>query len=139
MKIDAAVGLACDGAADGIDDRQCGVPAALRLVKRTQGVGRLARLTEHEDECPIVERRVAIAELAGVFDLDGQMSEPLDQVLTDQGRVPARAARRQDDPPHAAELAGRKVQTAELSRRLGAAEPAAAGVDRPSRAARESP
>ena len=129
MEIDAAVGLACDGAADGIDDRQCGVPAALRLMERTQGVGRLARLTEHEDQRPIVERCVAIAELAGVFDLDGQMSEPLDQVFAHEGRVPARAARRQDDPPHAAELAGREVQAAELSGRLGAAEPAAAGVD----------
>ena len=129
VEIDAAVGLACDGAADGVDDRQRGVPAALRLVERTQGIGRLARLAEHEDQRPIVERGIAIAELAGVFDLDGQMGEPLDQVLADQGRVPARAARRQDDPPHAAELPGRQVQTAELSRRLGAAEPAAAGVD----------
>ena len=129
MEIDAAVGLAGDGAADGVDDRQGRVPAALGLAKRAQGVGRLARLAEHEDERPVVERRVAIAELAGVFDLDRQVSEPLDQVFADQGRVPARAARGEDDPAHPAELAGREVQAAELRRRLGAAEPAAAGVD----------
>ena len=106
-----------------------GMAAALGLAERTQGVGRLARLAQDEDQRPVVERRVAIAELAGVFDLDGQMGQPLDQVFAHQGRVPARAARREDDPAHAAELAGREVQTAELRGRLGAAEPAAAGVD----------
>ena len=37
VKIDAAVGLACDGAADGIDDRQCRVPAALCLIEARPG------------------------------------------------------------------------------------------------------
>ena len=106
-----------------------GCPRRLASRRRAQGIGRLARLAEHEDERPVVERGVAIAELAGVFDLDGQVGEPLDQVLADQGRMPARAARREDDPPDAAELAGREVQPAELRGRLGAAEPAAAGVD----------
>ena len=118
VEIDAAVGLAGDGAADGIDDRQRRVPPALRLVESTERIGRLARLAEHEDERPIVERGVAVAELAGVFDLDGQMGEPLDQVFADQRRVPARSACGENDSPDAAELTGREVQTAELRRRL---------------------
>ena len=106
-----------------------GMPAALGLAQSTQGVGRLARLAQDEDQRPVVERGVAVAELAGVLDLDGQVGEPLDQVLADQGRVPARAAGGEDDPADAAELAGRQVQAAELRRRLGPAQPAAAGVD----------
>ena len=130
VQIDAAVGLASDGAADGIDDGQSGMPAALGLVEGTQRIGRLARLAEHEDECSIVERRVAIAELAGVFDLDGQVREPLDQVLADQGRVPARSARGEDDAPRPGGAGGlRGSSPPKLGCRLRAAEPAAAGVD----------
>ena len=44
-----------------------------------------------------VDRRVAVAELAGVFDLDRDAGELLDQVLADQGRVLAGAAGGEDD------------------------------------------
>ena len=106
-----------------------GMAPPLRLAQGAQRVGRLARLAEDEDQRPVVERGVAIAELAGVLDLDRQVGQPLDQVLADQGRVPARAAGGEDDAADPAELPGRQVQAAELRRRLGAAEPAAAGVD----------
>ena len=69
-----------------------GWPAPLGLAEGAQRVGRLARLAEDEDQRPVVERGVAVAELAGVLDLDRQVGEPLDQVFADQRRVPARAA-----------------------------------------------
>ncbi len=106
VEVDAAVGLAGDRAADGVDDRQGRVAAPLGLAQRAQGVGRLARLAEDEDQRAVVERRVAVAELAGVFDLDRQVGQPLDQVFAHQGRVPARPAGGEDDPAHPAELAG---------------------------------
>ena len=129
VEIDAAVGLAGDRAADRVDDRQGRVSAALGFSQGAQRVRRFARLAQHEDQRPIVERGVAVAKLAGELDLDRQVCEPLDQVFAHQRRVPARPARREDDPPHAAELAGREVQPAELRGRLGPAQPAAAGVD----------
>ena len=128
VEVDAAVGLAGDGAADGVDDRQGRVPAALGLAQGAEGVGGLARLAEDEDERPVVERRIAIAELAGILDLDRQVGEPLDQVLADQRRVPARPAGGEHDAADAAELAGREVQPAEDRGGLGAAEPPSAGV-----------
>ena len=106
VQVDAAVGLAGDRAADGVDDRQGRMPPPLRLAEGAQRVGRLARLAEDEDERPVVERGVAVAELAGVLDLDRQVGQPLDQVLADQGRVPARAAGGEDDPADPAELRG---------------------------------
>ena len=129
VKIDAAVGLAGDRAADGVDDRQRRVSAALGFSQGAQRVGRLARLAEHEDQRLIVERCVAIAEFAGKFDFDGQMRQPLDQVFADERGVPARAARRKHDPPHASQPPSGDVQAAELRGRLGPAQPAAAGVD----------
>ena len=100
-----------------------GMPLPLRLAERAEGVGRLARLAEDEDQRAVVERGVAVAELAGVLDLDGQVGEPLDQVLADQRRVPARAAGGEDDAADAAELAGASGsarRTARSPRRGGA-------------------
>ena len=105
------------------------MPAPLGLAEGAERVGGLARLAEDEHQGAVVERRVAVAELAGVLDLHRQVGEALDQVLADQGRVPARAAGGEDDAADAAELAVREVQAAEDRGGLGAAEPAAAGVD----------
>ena len=40
----------------------------------------------------LVERRIAVAQLAGVFDFDRNAGQLFDQVLADQGRVPTGAA-----------------------------------------------
>ncbi len=116
-------------AAHGVDDRQGRVPAAFGLAQGAEGVGGLTRLAQHEDERAVVERRIAIAELAGVLDLDRQVGEPLDQVFADERRVPARPAGGEHDATDPAELACREVQPAEDGGGLGPTEPAPAGVD----------
>ena len=75
-----------------------------------------------------VERRVAIAQFAGVFDFDRDAGEFLDQVFADQRRVPARAAGGEDDAVDAPQLLRRQVQAAEHGRRLVVVEPAAQRV-----------
>ena len=62
-----------------------------------------------DDERVLVDRRVAVAELAGVLDLDRQAGEFLEQVLADDARVVARAAGGEDDPrrPRGAAAASR--------------------------------
>ena len=72
-----------------------------------------------------VDRRIAIAQLAGVFDLDRNAGERLDQVFADQRRVPARAAGGEHDPVDRPQLLRREIQAAEHGRRLVAVEPAA--------------
>ena len=106
VEVDAAVGLAGDRRADDVADGQRRMPPPLRLAEGPERVGRLARLAEDEDERPVVERGVPVAELARVLDLDGQVRQPLDQVFANQGRVPARAAGGEDDAADAAELRG---------------------------------
>ena len=129
VQVDSAIGLAGNRRAHGVHDRQRGMAPPAGLAEGAQRVGGLARLAEHEDERAVVERGVAIAKLAGVLDFDGQMRQPFDQVLAGHRRVPARAAGREDHPAHPAELPRRQVEPAEPSGRLGASQPAAAGVD----------
>ena len=104
------------------------VALALRLAQGGQGVGRLARLREGDDDGVAVDGRIAIAELAGVLDLDGNAGELLEQILADQGRVIAGAARRQDDALDLAQLLRVEVQAAEVGAAFVIVEPAAQGV-----------
>ena len=62
-----------------------------------QGVGRFARLGDAEDERPAVHDEVARAELGGVFDLDGDVGQRLEEVLPDEAGVVGRAAGDEDD------------------------------------------
>ena len=128
MEIDAAVGLLGDRAADDVADAQGGMPFALHLPQRGQGVGRLAALRDGEKERVVVQRRVAIAEFAGVLDFDGQPGQRLDLVLAHQGGVPTCAAGGHDAASDREELLRREVQAAELRRGGVRVEPAAHGV-----------
>ncbi len=66
--------------------------------------------------------------IGGVLDLDRDAGELLEQVFADQRRVVAGAARRQDESLGPAQLLGVQVQTAEVGRGVGGAEPAAQRV-----------
>ena len=101
---------------------------ALRLAQGGQRVGRLAGLRDGDDDGVAVDRRIAIAELAGVLDLDRDAGELLEQVLADQGRVVAGAAGGQDDALGPAQLLRVEVQAAEVGGGVGLVEPAAQGV-----------
>ena len=128
MQVDAAVSLAGDRTADDVAQRQRRVALALRLAQGGERVGGLAGLGDGDDDGVAVDRRVAVAELAGVFDLDGDARELFQQVLAHEGGVVAGAARRQDDALHLAQPARVDVEAAEVGGRVGLVEPAAQGV-----------
>ena len=72
-----------------------------------------------------VDRRIAVAELAGVLDFDRHAGEFLEQVFADQPRVVARAAGGHDDAVDLAQLLRREVQAAEVGGGVVVVEPAA--------------
>ncbi len=57
-----------------------------------QGVGGLPRLRDGDDQRAAVQHRVAVTELAGQLDLDGQPGPVLDRILGQQPGVIRRAA-----------------------------------------------
>ena len=106
MHVDATIGFAGDGAADDVHDGQGAVAAAFRLAQGGQCVGSLAGLRDDEQDGIALERRVAIAELVGEFDFDGDMGEFLDEILAHESGVPARAAGGDDDALDGAQRLG---------------------------------
>ena len=104
VQVDAAVRLAGDGAADDVADGERRVALALRLAQGRQRVGRLARLRDGQDDRVAVDRRIAVAELAGVLDLDRDAGEFLEEIFADKAGVVAGAAGGQDDAVDLPEL-----------------------------------
>jgi hypothetical protein len=83
-----------------------------------QRVGRLAALRDGEHQRVVVDRRVAIAQFAGVLDLDRHPGQLLDQIFADQAacQLVPQAVRMMRST--AAQLLRGEVQPAELGRRV---------------------
>src|SRR5947207_2320773 len=86
---------------------------ALHFTKGGQGINRLSALRNREEERIRRERRIAVAQLAGIFDFDRDAGESLDHILADQGRVPTSAAGGEDNAVDATELPRREIEAAE--------------------------
>ncbi len=65
---------------------------------RGQGIGGFSRLGNGNDEAVLVNHRIAVAELGGVFDFAGNPGQLLDQVLADKPGVPGSSAPGNHDP-----------------------------------------
>ena len=92
VQVAAEAGLASDGGAHHIDDAHGARSPAASLPQRGQGVRRLSRLADRDDQRALVQHRVLVAELRGVLDLDRNARQVLEHVLADQRRVPAGSA-----------------------------------------------
>lgn len=126
--IDAAIGLAGDGGADGVVDGKNLVAFALGLAEGAEGVDGFAGLADDEEEGVSVERGVAVTELGGVFDFDGNAGEAFDELLGDEAGMPGGAAAAEDEAVDLAELDGGEVEAAELGGGAVGGEAAAHGV-----------
>ena len=89
-----------------------------------QGVHGLAGLADGDDERALVGDRVAVTELVGEGDLDGDAGPVLDGVLGDHAGVGGGAARHDDDPVDVAQLVlgDRHVVEHQAAVDVGAAE-----------------
>ena len=76
--VDAAIGFASDGRADAVVDRERLVAFSLGFAQRSESVDRFAGLADYDDECVLVEWRVAVAEFGCVFDFDRDAGVSLD-------------------------------------------------------------
>ena len=139
VKIDAAVGLAGDAAADHVAQGQRRMSLALRFAQGGQGVGGFARLRDGQHDRVAVDGRIAIAKLRGVFHFDRNAGEFLEEIFADQGGVIAGAARRQDEAIGTAELLRIEVEAAEVGRGILIARAGHAWRCPGLRAARKSP
>ena len=98
MRREDAVDEARDRRARDVHDADGRRARALRVGERGDGVGRLARLRDPDDERPRPDEVLPVAELGGVVDLDRDAGDLLEEELPDEPRVPARPAGDDDDP-----------------------------------------
>ena len=91
------VRLARDGGRAHVDDGGDALALRLAIAQRRQRIGRLARLRDEQGEAALLQRRLAIAELGGHVDLDGDARIPLEPVLADDAGVVGGAAGRDGD------------------------------------------
>ncbi len=80
--------VARDRRSHDVDDPQYAGATPLPFAHRGQRVRGLAGLADREHQRAVVDHRVAIPELARVFDLDRDARRILEQVFPDQRRVP---------------------------------------------------
>ena len=95
--VDHRVGLARDGRAVGVADRQHPRPLGARVPDRLQRVGGLPGLADRDHQRRVGQDRVAVAELRRQLDLDRDPGPVLDGVLRDHPGVERRAAGDDDD------------------------------------------
>src|SRR6516162_4503851 len=84
VKVDAAVHGSGDGAADDVADAERALSLAFRFAQGGQRVRSFARLSDADDDRVLLHGRIAIAELRGVFDLDGDAGKLLEWMLADE-------------------------------------------------------
>ena len=118
MGVDDGVGLARDRRAVGVADRQHLRALGARVPDRLQGVGGLAGLADRDHQRGVVQDRVAVAELAGELDLDGDAAPVLDGVLGDHAGVEGGAGRDDDDLVDVAQLLVGQAHLVEVQRPL---------------------
>ena len=113
MEIDAGIGLTGNGGADGVDDADDTSALVTCLAKGGERVGGFARLTHDDHDGAIVDDRVSISKLGGVFDFGGDACELLEEVFSHQSGVPGGATTGDDDSLGADQLAGEVGDSAE--------------------------
>ncbi len=110
VHVNAPIGFAGNGAPHDVDDGERPMTAAPGLAQRGQRVRRFTGLRDDEQHRVFFQRRVAITKLVRELDFHRQVREFLDEILADERRVPARAARRDHDAINAAEFRRAQVQ-----------------------------
>ncbi len=128
VQVDASVRFLRDGAADHVADGQGGMALAFHFAQGRQRIGGFTALGDRKQQRPVIDRRIAVTQLAGVLDFHRQPGQFFDRVFAHERRMPTRAARRQDDAIHAPQFARGQIQPAKHGRRILFTQATAHGV-----------
>ena len=102
--------------------------AALGLAEAGQRISGFPGLGDGEDERVFFDGRVAVTEFAGVFDLNRNVREFLQQIFPHERGVPTGAAGGDDDLVDGAQFRVREIKPAEFGRAFLQINPPAHGV-----------
>jgi hypothetical protein len=126
-RVEDPVGLAGKERVDDVGERERARPAPARLAQGVEGVDRLARLADGDDEGVLAQHGVAVAELARDLDLGRHLRPVLEGDAAAKTGVVGRAATDEDDAVDLLEIGGREAELLELGRPVRV-DPAHEGV-----------
>ncbi len=98
MGVGAAVRLTRDAGPNHIADAKDMRPSFFGHANGGQGVGRLSRLTNGNQDVTFADDRVAVSEFTGIFDFHRNAGKVLEHVLRNEAGVPTGATGNNDQP-----------------------------------------
>ena len=113
MRVHGAVRFARGHAADDVADRDAAGALLSRLAQRRERICRLTGLRDDDRQLVSADDRIAVAVLRSIVDLDADLGQRLDQILSDQCRMPRGAARQQRDLVDRAQRGVRNIEVLE--------------------------
>ncbi|KAI3475145.1 hypothetical protein L1887_63506 [Cichorium endivia] len=129
VDVDTAVSLARHGGADGVDDAETEGAALEAVAEREDGVGGLTGLRDKDADVVTEDGRLAVEEVRGELDRDGDLGELLKDGTGGEARVVRGAAGGHDDSAAAADGVEEGGEAAELDLALVKVDAATHGVD----------
>src|SRR5436190_18200032 len=128
MLVDTTIRLPGDGGSNDIIDGEKLIALALGFAHGREGIDGFTRLAERKEKGVLAERRVPVAKLRGIVDLDRHPGKTFYQVFGNQAGVPGTAAGQEVKPIDMPKIHRGDVQTAKLGGTAILGETAAHGV-----------
>ena len=113
VDVDTAVGAARDGRADGVDDADAESASFLGVLHSLEGIRRLTRLGDEDAGVIPEEGALAVEDVGGELEGDGEFGELLHELPDGDGGVVGGAAAAEDDAPGPADGADKVDHTAQ--------------------------
>ena len=116
MQIDAAAGFAGNGRSNHVAESRHNGALVLGFAHRSQGIGRLARLADGDDEILRSDDRVAVAEFGGLLHLGGNAGHFLEGIFPHHAGMHRGAAAYHQHTANLRGIARRKIEPGEDGR-----------------------
>ena len=128
MQVHAAVACAGDGGTHAVAYRECRGALLLGFLEGCKRIGGFTGLADGEYERAGLDDGVPVAELGGIFHLDGHACQILDHVFADHARIVACAAGGDNDAVDVPQFLDVRVEAREFRVPFGGEQAAAHGI-----------
>ena len=125
VQIHPRISFAGDGGSHRVDHAQTCGSLELHFPQGREGIRGFSRLADCNRQGAFINQRVSVAKFTRVLHIGGNAREPLEQIPSDQTRMPGRAATKEQHPPALGQLAFQTAKAIQDNRTIVPANAAA--------------